>query len=76
MVGQAGPGCSVHPPLLLMEPESRVYLGPLVLCRLRGLSLLRPCGPTYGVKLAWLPALFSLLTAFFLGPHAPFTGLT
>lgn len=28
------------------------------------------------VKLVWLPAIFSLLTAFFLGPHAPFTGLT
>lgn len=65
----------MHPSLLLMEPGSRVCLGPLVLCCLRGLSLPRPCGPTYGVKLVWLPALFSLLTAFFLGPYAPFTGL-
>lgn len=75
MVGQAGPGCSMHPLLLLMEPESRVYLGPLVLCCLRALTAEALWTYLWG-QASLAASLFSLLTAFFLGPHAPFTGLT
>lgn len=67
VVGQAGPGCSMHPSLLLMEPGPPGVLGPPGSPLPQGPESARPCGPTYGVKLV-------LAAGPLLPPHSFLSG--